>query len=466
MPNQPTFDGRSAAVAAAGEQGRSRPRARAAPRTGFKYLKSRDFPIHLLAVWWVFWLAASYTDLNEFIPPSGETVAQYAAFILSFLLGHWLVKQANWFGLGTLSKRIRPFKSSSMRVRFALVGAALLCSAMLLASLWLAGALSSDFIEYFAKRRMDEGGLEGITGIRTLDVLTKILAFPLSYTVILIVLASGIRRFRLTLTICIINLLAFAYLWQVNYPLIHLFWFLVFHWLLLARRTGVLQRRPVIILLVLFLTLLASAANRFGGDVIGGLQRYIVGYHLVGFSYYDHQYLNPNSILHAHSLGRSSLGFLDQMLEAVLKILGVGYRAASFQNAEYNELPIDIGLNEIREFNAFGTFLFSLYRDFHVLGIVGGGFVYGALATHALYRSKYSWLSGALFLLLAASWMMGMMVNPLEEAYFWFTIVALGVFALVNRRRSDLRSRYATRNPPPAASRVLLGRSSPEPDVE
>lgn len=465
MPNQRAFDGRSSAVAAAGEQRRSRPTRKAAPRTGFKYFKSRDFPIHLLAVWWVFWLAASYTDLNEFIPPSGATVAQYAVFILSFLFGHWLVKQANWFGLGTLSKCIRPFRSNTTGVRFALVGAALLCSAMLLASLWLAGAFSSDFIEYFAKRRMDEGGLEGLTGIRTLDVLTKILAFPLSHTVILIVLASDILRFRLTLAICIINLLAFAYLWQVNYPLIHLFWFLVFHWLLQARRTGVFQRRPMIILIVLFLTLLASSANRFGGDVIGGLQRYIVGYHLVGFSYYDHQYLNPSSILHIHSFGRSSLGFLDQMLEATLKILGVGYRAASFQNAEFNELPINIGLDQVREFNAFGTFLFSLYRDFNVLGIIGGGFIYGALATHALYRSKYSWLSGALFMLLAASWMMGMMVNPLEEAYFWFTIVALSVFALVNRRRSGLRSRHAATSAVPAASQVHPGASSPEPDV-
>jgi oligosaccharide repeat unit polymerase len=438
MSSQPTFDGRSSSVAAAGEQGRSRQSAKAASRNGFKYIKSRDFPIHLLATWWVFWLVASYTDLNEFIPPSGQTMAQYALFILSFLLGHLFIKYVNWFGLGTLTKRVRPLRSGSMRVRFALMSAALLCSAMLIVSLWLAGAFSSGFIEYFAKRRMNENGFEGLTGVRTLDVLTKILAFPLSYTVLLIVLAGDTRRCRLTLAICIVNLLAFAYLWQVNYPLIHLFWFLVFHWLLQARRTGVLQRRPLVILLILFSTLLVSAANRFGGDVLGGLQRYIVGYHLVGFSYYDHQYLNPNSILHSHSLGRSSLGFLDQMLEAVLKILGVGYRAASFQNAEYNELPIDIGLDEIREFNAFGTFLFSLYRDFHVLGIVGGGFVYGAFATYALYRSEYSWLSGALFQLLAASWMMGMMVNPLEEAYFWFAIVALGAFVHVNRRRFGL----------------------------
>ena len=434
MPNQPTFDGRSAAVAAAGEQGRSRPRARAAPRTGFKYLKSRDFPIHLLAVWWVFWLAASYTDLNEFIPPSGETVAQYALLVMSFLVGHLTIKHIRVLGFKSRTSDARERRAgSSTRMRVTLRAAALTCTAMLLVSLQLSGAFSSDFIEYFAKLRMDEGGLELLTGIRALDVLTKILAFPLSYTVILVVLANDVQRFRFTLLLCIFNLLAFSYLWQVNYPLIHLFWFLVFYSLVQAHRRGSFDKRTTVIVLVLFSMLLASAANRFGGDVLGGLQRYIVGYHLVGFSFYDHQYLDPNSILHVHSFGRSSLGFLDQILEAVSKMVGASYKAASFENATYNNDAVDIGVGEIKEFNAFGTLLFGLYRDFHFVGILIGGFAYGALTTHALYRSTNNWVSGALFMILASSWMMGMMVNPLEQAYFWFAIVALGLFGLVNR---------------------------------
>jgi hypothetical protein len=35
--------------------------------------------------------------------------------------------------------------------------------------------------------------------------------------------------------------------------------------------------------------------------------------------------------------------------------------------------------------------------------------------------------------MLASAWMMGMMVSPLEQAYFWFATVALGLLALVNR---------------------------------
>ena len=435
MPNPHTFDGRNSAGAGAGasEQERSRPKRKAAPRTGFRYLKSRDFPIHLLVYWWILWLVLAYTDLNEFIPPSGQTLAQYMLLVGSFVVGHLTIKHLWARRFRPRASHAREIPAGSVRMRMTLRAAALACAAMLLISLHLSGAFTSDFIEYFAKLRMEEGGLESVTAFRALDVLTKILAFPLSYTVILVTLANGVRHFRFTLIVCIANLLAFSYLWQVNYPLIHLFWFLVFHSLVQAHRRGSFDKRTMVIMLVLFSALLASAANRFGGDILGGLQRYIVGYHLVGFSFYDHQYQDPNSILHVHSLGRSSLGFLDQVLEALSKMLGGSYKAASSENSTYNNEAIDIGLLEVKEFNAFGTLLFSLFRDFHLVGVLIGGFAYGALTTHALYRSATNWALGSLFMILASSWMMGMMVNPLEQAYFWFAIGALGVFALLNR---------------------------------
>ena len=440
----------------AGAKQWQRPKGAARIRTGFRYFKSRDFPVHLMAAWWMFWLVASQTDLNLFIPPSARALAQYVLLIVSFLFGHHMVKLLLGYhtirrlrrrGFRARATQVGTFQVDTSRMRVTLRAAALACAAMLLISLHLSGAFTSGFIEYFAKLRMDQDGLELLTGNHSLDVLTKILAFPLSYTVILVVLAHGVQRFRFPLLLCIFNLLAYSYLWQVNYPLVHLFWFLVFHWLLQAHRRGSFDKRTVMVMLILFAALLASAANRFGGDILGGLQRYIVGYHLVGFSFYDHQYLDPNSILHVHSFGRSSLGFLDQVLEAVSKMVGADYKAASSLNSTYNNEAVDIGIREIREFNAFGTIAFTLYRDFGLVGIVMGGFAYGALATHALYRSESNWVYGALFILLASSWMMAMMVSPLEQAYFWFAVVALGTFALVNRRVRPLRRR---RRPPVA----------------
>ena len=432
MPNQSTSDRRVRVVTADVPRGRLRPRRRTSSRSSFSYFRSGDFPIHALVAWWVLWLALSYTDLNEFIPPSGQTLALYALLLGSFALGYATTKRMQNVSPRAKANGALAFRASSVRMRLTIRAAALTCTAMLLISLHLSSAFTTDFLEYFAKLRVDEDTLQ-LTGTRSLDVLTKIFAFPLSYTVISVILASDSQHFRFSLLLCILNLLAFSYLWQVNYPLIHLFWFLVFHLLVQARRRGYFDGRVVAVMVVLFSTLIVSAANRFGGDILGGLQRYIVGYHLIGFSFYDHQYQDPNSILHIHSLGRSSLGFLDQMLEAVSKMIGGTYKAASSENATYNNDAIDIGLHEVKEFNAFGTLLFSLYRDFNVIGVLVGGFAYGALVTYALQRSTRNWVCGALFMILASSWMMGMMVNPLEQAYFWFAIVALGTFALVNR---------------------------------
>lgn len=393
------------------------------------YIKSRDFPIHLLCYWWILWLSLSYTDLNEYLPPSLVTMAQYVILIVSFLAGHLAIKGRHRRG----ATKSTAFRSGSTRMKLAVYASAFGSTLLLLISLKLSGSFNDNFIKYFAKLRFGESGLGTLTGIHYLDVLTKILAFPLSYTVILVILANEIRHFKLALITCIFNLLCFSYLWQVNYPLIHLFWFLVFYSLILGQRRSQYDSQTLVIIFVLFATLLASAANRFGGDVLGGLQRYIVGYHLIGFSFYDHQYNDLRSILHSLSYGRSSLGFLEQMLETTLKFVGVVYNAASAENSTYNDRAVDIGLKEYRGVNAFGTLLFSLYRDFQLVGIMLGGFLYGAVVTHVLYRSAQSWICGALFLFLASSWMTGMMVSPIEQAYFWFAAVVLGLFGLVNR---------------------------------
>jgi oligosaccharide repeat unit polymerase len=404
-------------------------------RSPFDYFKSPDFPIHLMCYWWLLWLAISCTDLNQFTTPSPATMAQYLLLIASFYIGHLLVKIYRPFNAMQSKHFYRPLQSDSARVKGAIRISVIGCTLMLLISLKLSGAFDVSFIDYFALVRIGlaKDSTATVTGIHTLDVLTKILAFPLSYTMIVTILGAEIKAFKILLVVSVINLICFSYLWQVNYPFIHCFWLLIFYILLIGQRKNAFNKKIIVSLAVLFVVLLASAANRVGGDVLGGFQRYIFGYHLLGFSYYDHQYSDPTSILHSHTFGRSSLGFLDQALEQFFKSIGTTYRSASLENAEFNERNVDLGATDVLEFNAFGTILFGLYRDFNVIGIALGGLVYGVVVTLARYKSAQSWVSGALFLLLAAAWMMGMMVDPIEEAYFWWIIVALYIFSIFNR---------------------------------
>ena len=375
----------------------------------------------------------STTDLNEFVAPSLIALAQFSLLIASFLIGHHSIAQQCRFSSAASPVAFRTLNFNSRTMRVTIYGSSLGCLLLLSGCLFLSGAFSTTFLEYFGRVRVDYEVSQSLTGIHFLDVLTKVLAFPLSYTIVLATLGNEMRHCKLVLWVCIVNLLLFCYLWQVNYPLIYLSWLFIFTSLISGKHGSGFYKKSTFSTILLICLLLGSAANRFGGDVTGGIQRYIVGYHLIGFSFYDSQYHNTHSLVHSLSYGRSSLGFLDQIFEAMSKFSHMGYKAASSENSTYLNDAIDIGRDETREVNAFGTILFTLYRDFSFPGIAIGGFLYGAMTTYFLYRSAQSWKYRAMFLFMASTWMVGMMVSPPEQAYFWFAVIGLNLIDVVSR---------------------------------
>lgn len=394
-------------------------------------------PVYLMAAWWVFWLAAAVTPLNTFVSPPWSVLSQFGVFIAVFLLGHllMLVLTPGRFGPAALpagGRRAQPV-CAEFRLRTMLMAMALGCLLIMLLSLHKAGAFNESFIEYFIKLRRGELSGESLTGSGLLDVATKAIVWPMSYTLTVVALALRIGPLRGVLVISALNIALFSYLWQVNYSLIYLFWFFVLYLVVGMARGLPVDRKALGLVLLLVVALVAVAANRFGGDVLGGLQRYMFGYHMAGFAFYGHHFQDPSSLLHDHSLGRSSLGFLEQAVEIVSRRLDLGFVAASSTNANFNNETVDLGRVELIEGNAFGTFLFGLYRDFHFVGIVAGGLLYGALVTLMLQRSRRHWGAGAAFYVLASSWMVGMMVNPIEQVHFWFALTLIGVLVVFNR---------------------------------
>jgi len=394
-------------------------------------------PVYLMAAWWAFWLVAAITPLNIFVSPPLSVLSQFGVFIAVFLLGHLLMlvltpcrpgPEALPAGSGR-----SPAAAVSPWLRTMLMVMALGCLLIVLLSLHRAGAFTDSFIEYFIRLRRGELSGESLTGSGLLDVATKAIVWPVSYTLVVVALALRIGALRGVLIVAALNILLFSYLWQVNYSLIYLFWFFVLYLVVGMARGLPVDRKALGLVLLLIVALVAVAANRFGGDVLGGLQRYMFGYHMAGFAFYGHHFLNPSSLLHDHSLGRSSLGFLEQAVEIISRRLDLGFVAASSINADFNNETVDLGRIDVIEGNAFGTFLFGLYRDFHFVGIVAGGLIYGALVTLLLQRSWRHWGAGAAFYVLASSWMVGMMVNPIEQVHFWFALTLIGVLVVFNR---------------------------------
>lgn len=397
------------------------------------YLKSKDFKIHILCYWWIFWIAISFTSINQFRPMSGEVLIQYMLLLTAFAGGYLLLrphhkkpdhrKIANSTDRGINSKKAKQF----------LKIISVLILAFLLFSLKLSGAFEQSFAEYFTKLRIEEGNATSLTGISILDVLTKIFAFPAAYIIILISLSNKEFGHRFSLTTSLLSVLLYCYLWQVNYPFIHMFWIYIFSFIYASTRGESQPRGGLFLIAILIIILTASAANRIGGDIVGGIQRYVVGYHLIGFSFYDFQFHNPNSILHSTTFGQSSLGIIDTFFEILTRPFQLDHIAASSENAIHNNETLDIGASEIWEVNAFGTLLFTLYRDFKYLGIAIGGFAFGAAITRLMFFENGKWLHRALLIFLSTTWMIGMMVSPIEQGYFWIVIFALLFANLLQR---------------------------------
>ncbi len=389
--------------------------------------------------WWLLWLAVSQTTVNIAVPPSPMAVLHFVLLLSAFAAGFAFTRLTYRAPASIGRNGIVALPAGTKKLQWIVYGLGLLATLLLLVSLQRSGAFTTSFLDYFAKLRMDTQEDGALTGIKTLDTLSKLFGFPVSYGLILLILAFGVRSFRLGLAICVLNFGLFCYLWQVNYPIIHLFW-LTFFYLVSRFVDGAPIDRRVLTGLALACGLLVlSAMNRFGSEddqLFGAVQHYVVGYHLIGFSFYDFQLADPNSILHTHSFGRSSLGFLDQLVEHASRVIGVDYVAASSENSNYNDTAVSIGATQALEFNAFGTLAFTFYRDLGVIGIALGGFLYGGAIAYGLLNLRRSWMAAGMFYLLASTWMMGMMVSPVEQTYFWFCLVFLAVVGLASRRWS------------------------------
>jgi len=374
----------------------------------------------------------SYFELSVYPSPSLAVLTQYAMFLFFFIFGYLSIRIFGWGSHARVMESSSIFKINSFRIKFVMHIVSFSCLFVLIFSLKVSGGLSTNFNEYFFLLRSYE--LDSyLTGNKYLDLVTKIIVYPVTFSMIVLIFSVGTKRFKTVFFVSLLNLILFAYLWQVNYPIISLFWVTIFSFILHFKHGFIFQGKIFLLLLFIISLLVFSSVNRFGGDLLGAIKHYFISYHVTGFSFYDYQYNNPDSILHVHTYGRSSLGFIDQLADLLARMIGLDYKAASFENIDFNAYPVDVGAVDGRKVNAFGTFLFSLYRDFNLIGIAVGGYLYGAFATYTLLLSNKSWLSRALFIVLASSWMIGMMVSPLEQGFFWFAILFVGLLKVINR---------------------------------
>lgn len=375
--------------------------------------------------WWIVWLTLSVVGITNLYPPSLETLSQFGLLIFSMSLGFLSSLVINYKKniLNNHTRLSTPLNQGFIRVSNFILLAILI---LLLLSLYLSGFYTSSFVEYNIFVRTFGYG-DYLTGSKIIDLITKVLIYPLIVSYSLVYFSINERSINKYLVFS--TAILYSLLWQVNYPIIFLFWLSVLRVLYVNEKQIFRNLKPVFYISLIAGGLLLAATIRYGtGEFSKGvIEHYVINYHIIGFSFYDQHVLNHNSLLYEHSFGRSSAGFFEQILDLILRPLQLNWSAASFENRDYNMTPLMIGSNF--EGNAFGTLLFTFYRDFSYMGVVLGGLLFGYFTCKAYLKSVINWRFMALLLLLLYSWFTGMMVSPIEQGYFWFSVVFLLVIS-------------------------------------
>jgi oligosaccharide repeat unit polymerase len=404
----------------------------------------KHFGLFFLCFWWLSWLLLSLSSVGPMRSPSLEVAMLYIGSFMFIILGYIFITKLGYKKYTNKvifqpSIDIKHIKHNLTFITFF----SLFC---VLLALKFVGAFDSSFREYFIQIRgsgREAGSL--VSGIGLIDYGLATILYPFAITVNLIIFSNpdGII-FKRLFFINFLFILCYAYFFQVNYPLLFLFiivFYSQFNPYLSKSNLKSFRKKSIYPMFLLCVLVIAAAFNRFGSvDLEGVFIHYFVSYHTIGFAFFDYYYYQSDSLLQNHSFGLSFLGTFDFTVAYFLNFLGIDYSSALTQNVIHNSNTINLGNSgALKLTNAFGTYMFTFYRDFSYVGIVAYSFIYGAsLAITNKKAHRGDRFSYALYLYLISMGTIAIYVSPLDFAYFWvvplFLVFTKYKFKFKNRK--------------------------------
>ena len=394
---------------------------------------NNHFGIVFYVFWWGGWLIISNFELASVDAPSFFIQAVYLSSIFLIVLGYVSSQVIN--KKKATSKKIFESFLTRKYVQKIIEMIIIICIFFLVFSLKANGAFLLSFTEYYTLVR--GVGSEGyLPGGSLITYSLKMIMYPMLITILLFSLTEiEAKKTKVYIFSIVICLGMFSYFFQVNYPIILLLLLFFLSMFNPTIQENVLKsyRKKVFIVLILIICLIViSAFNRFGdNDLLGVVRHYLISYHTLGFKIFEYNYFLDESILHKHTFGLSFFGTFDFIIAYLFKLFGLGemYTSAIMENVSYNMTPVPVG---DKSSNAFGTYLFTYYRDFGFVGIILFswlyGFVLGTLNRNSIKGYRVSYM---LYLYLLSMGVIGIYVSPLDYSYFW--LVILMVFFIKNK---------------------------------
>jgi len=410
--------------------------------------KVKYLPLTVFVSWWFFWLIIHNTPLSPINTASIFTQVCFIFMILTVTVS---------YVFAFLCTKPSVITSNSLNYKYIISAPGkffyvLLVIFILLLLIYI-GKQTSAFIlgplDYFFHIRGKNGLGSHLTNNKYLDIIIGITVYPLIFSLWLLCLILDEKKFKKNMLIIlgVVNLL-FSYIYQVNYPIILMFLSTLIYILFFKRDyngklSKKIKKRAIVYLTVIGAILLIAASLRFGKFHFWGIaQKYLISYHTLGFYFLDYKLNDPNSILHSLSFGRSLLGWFDSTFDLFIRLFDKdAYIAANLENLNDNMKPILAGyyLGDPIYVNAFGTVLFTMYRDFNIVGIFLYSFLYGIILAYSFSRSqRFVWKS--VFSILMIAGITSIYQSAVEKPFFWFSIVFVNTFSLLFIKRISIKT--------------------------
>jgi oligosaccharide repeat unit polymerase len=405
------------------------------------YVKCRNWinPIAVIVTWWMFWLIVANVNFVGLYEPSTYTQFLYLLMLGSAVAGGLLAHPMEVKGVVKENKRlIRKWRWGVML----LIPTALLVIALF----YKAYALYLTDITLVSRDDMfGDGGL--LFPNTQAQLVYTAMVKPLLLAGLIAGLALFVTRQKKWPLVVMTALYTMEAIMMLGRRNIYLFLFLLGLTLFVmvqgnaSRSVRAARRYGVIVVVSLVVALLLVTSWRVGDtfDIQRVVERYVVQYHTGGFTIFDQERQDPNSMLNKRiGYGRASLGTIERAT-AILIFRRIDSTARSLNNdfgselSEFRKIGPGDGPPGIY-MNAYNTILYSLYIDGREVAVILLSMIFGYfLVGHYLAWKRQQRIHSLMIcVLLAGIGFIGLFNSPLSGPDLWGTLIVIGV---LNRLR-------------------------------
>lgn len=208
---------------------------------------------------------------------------------------------------------------------------------------------------------------------------------------------------------------------------------------LVFNKTSILKTKALKILIILLsISVIIMFFIRKGNDFNEIVNFYLIGYHTVSFTIMELEINNTNSIIFDKTMGASFWGGILNLPKYIFnEIFGFNFKSEPAIIGSYLHENFLVGFNSSGKpiyNNAFGSIIFSLFRDFQYIGLIFHGLLIGLL----LGTGSKGLRTNNLFLLLISIVIYYVMIygifQPFTSGPIFTTLIFLLIYYIIPSR--------------------------------